>query len=100
MSQFDFKPERTAFSILAIIFQNGDLMSFCYVTRTVGLEDPMRHLGWLFAIAVAVLALQVGKNTNSGTLSVSPLSTDAMQIGKIQMQADRNLPVTVIDNPI
>jgi hypothetical protein len=60
----------------------------------------MRHLGWLFAIAVAVLALKVGKNTNSDTLPVSPLSTDAMHIGKIQMQADRNMPVTVIDNPI
>ena len=55
----------------------------------------MRHLGWLFAIAVAVLALQVGKNANSETLS-----TDAMYIGKFQMQADRKMPVTVIDNPI
>jgi hypothetical protein len=60
----------------------------------------MRHLGWLFAIAVAVLAIQVGKNTNSATLSVGLLSTDAMHIDKIQMQADRNMPVTVIDNPI
>ena len=60
----------------------------------------MRHLGWLFAIAVAVLALQVRNHTNSETLSVSPLSKDAMHIDKIQMQADRNMPVTVIDNPI
>jgi len=55
----------------------------------------MRHLGWLFAIAVAVLAIQVGKNSNRETLSV-----DGMQINKIQMQADRNMPAMVIDNPI
>jgi len=65
------------------------------VTHTDGLEAPMRHLGWLFAIAVAVLAIQVGKNSNRETLSV-----DGMQINKIQMQADRNMPVMVIDNPI
>ncbi|MGA7389060.1 MAG: hypothetical protein WA322_04005 [Pseudolabrys sp.] len=56
----------------------------------------MRHLGWLFAN----LAIQVGKNTNSSTLSVGPLSMDTMNIDKIQMQADKNTPVMVIDNPI
>ena len=58
----------------------------------------MRHLGWLFAIAIAVLAIHVGKNTYSATLPVSPLSTDTMNIDKIQ--ADKNMPVMVIDNPI
>ena len=56
----------------------------------------MRHLGWLFAIAVAILAIQVGKNTNSATLSLM----DTMNIDKMQMQADKNTPVMVIDNPI
>ena len=60
----------------------------------------MRHLGWLFAIAFAILAIQMGKNTNSATLSVGPLSTDAMNIDKIQIQADKNMPVMVTDNPI
>jgi len=60
----------------------------------------MRHLGWLFAIAVAILAIQVGKNTNSATLSVGPLSINTMNIDEIQMQADKNTPVMAIDNPI
>ncbi|HET9574950.1 MAG TPA: hypothetical protein VFP04_01040 [Nitrospira sp.] len=60
----------------------------------------MRHLGWLFAIAVAILAIQVGKTTNSATISVGPLSTDTMNIDKIQMQADKNMRVMVIDNLI
>ena len=52
----------------------------------------MRHSGWLFAIAIAILAIQVGKNTNSATPSVSPLSMDTMNI-------DKNTPVMVINNP-
>ena len=59
----------------------------------------MRHLGWLFAIAVAILVIQVGNNTNSATPSVGVLSTDAMQISMMQRHADKNMPVTVIDNP-
>ena len=36
----------------------------------------MRHLGWLFAIAVAVLVIQGGKNTDSA----GAVSTDTMRI--------------------
>jgi hypothetical protein len=59
----------------------------------------MRHLSWLFAIAVAVLVIQVGKNTNSATPSVALLSTDAMHISMMQRHADLGMPVMVIDNP-
>ena len=59
----------------------------------------MRHLGWIFAIAVAVLVIQVGKNTNNATPSVGVLSTDTMHISMMQRQADNNMPVMVIDNP-
>ena len=57
----------------------------------------MRHLGWLSAIAVAILVIQVGKN--SATPSVGVLSTDEMHIAKMQRHADKNMPVMVIDNP-
>jgi len=59
----------------------------------------MRHLGWLLAIAVVILVIQVGNNTNSATPSVGVLSTDAMQISMMQRHADKNMPVMVIDNP-
>ena len=59
----------------------------------------MRRLGWLFAIAVAILVIQIGKNTNSATSSVGVLSTDAMQISMMQRHAVKNMPVMVIDNP-
>ena len=59
----------------------------------------MRHLGWLFAVAVAVLVIQVEKNTNSAMPSVGALSTDTMRISMMHRHADNNMPVTVIDNP-
>jgi hypothetical protein len=59
----------------------------------------MRHLGWLFAIAVAVLVIQVEKNTNSATPTVGVLSTDTMHISMMQRRFDNNMPVMVIDNP-
>ena len=59
----------------------------------------MRRLGWLFAIAVAILVIQVGNNTNSATPSLGALSTDAMHISMMQQHADKNMPVMVIDNP-
>ena len=55
----------------------------------------MRHLGWLFAIAVAVLVIQGGKNTDSA----GAVSTDTMRISMMHRHADQNMPVTVIDNP-
>jgi len=58
----------------------------------------MRRLGWLFAIAVAILVIQVGKNTNSATPSVG-VPSDAMHVSMIQRHADQNMPVMVIDNP-
>jgi len=57
----------------------------------------MRHLGWLFAIVVAILAIQVGKNTNGATPSAGLLSTDTMNIAIMQRHADKNMPVTLID---
>ena len=60
----------------------------------------MRHLGWLFAIGVAILVVQVGNNTNGAMPSAGVLSTDAMHISMIQRHADKNMPVMVIDNPI
>jgi hypothetical protein len=59
----------------------------------------MRHLGWLFAIAVAFLVVQVGNNTNIATPSVGVLSTDTMRISMMHRHADQNMPVMVIDNP-
>jgi hypothetical protein len=59
----------------------------------------MRHLGWLFAIAVAILVVQVAKSTNSATPSVGVLSPDTMRISMMQRHADMNMPVMVIDNP-
>ena len=58
----------------------------------------MRHLRWLFAIAVAFLAIQVGKNTNSATPSVGPLSTDSMNIAIMQRHANKNMPVMLVDD--
>jgi hypothetical protein len=55
----------------------------------------MRHLGWLFAIAVAVLVIQGGKNTNS----VGVVSTDTMHIAMMHRHANPNMAVVVIDNP-
>ncbi|MGB6418983.1 MAG: hypothetical protein WBF50_20600, partial [Pseudolabrys sp.] len=59
------------------------------------LEDTMRHLGWLFAIAVAVLVIQGGKNTDSA----GAVSTDTMRISMMHRHADQNMPVMVMDNP-
>jgi hypothetical protein len=59
----------------------------------------MRHLGWLFAVAVAILVIQFGKNTNGATPSVGLPSTDTMHISMMQRRADLNMPVMVIDNP-
>jgi hypothetical protein len=59
----------------------------------------MRHLGWLFAIAVAILVVQVGNNTNIATPSVGVHSTDTMRISMMHRHADANMPVMVIDNP-
>ena len=59
----------------------------------------MRHLVWVFAIAVAVLVIQVEKNTNIAAPSVVVLSTDTMHISMMQRRADINMPVMVIDNP-
>lgn len=59
----------------------------------------MRHLGWLFAITVAILVVLVGNKTNIATPSVGVLSTDTMRISMMHRHADQNMPVTVIDNP-
>jgi len=59
----------------------------------------MRHLVWVFAIAVAVLVIQVEQNTNIAKPSVGVLSTDTMHISMMQRRADKNMPVMVIDNP-
>ena len=59
----------------------------------------MRHLGWLFAIAAAVVVIHIGKNTNGATSSVGLLSTDGMHISMMQRRADLSMSVTVIDNP-
>lgn len=59
----------------------------------------MRHLGWVFAIAVAILVIQYGKNTNSATSSADALSSDTMHVSMMQRRADKSMPVTVIDNP-
>ena len=59
----------------------------------------MRRLGWLFAIAVAILVVQVGKSINSATPSVGVLSTETMHIALMQRHADKNMPAMVIDDP-
>ena len=55
----------------------------------------MRHLGWLFAIAVTILVIQGGKNADTAGV----LSTDTMRISMMHRHADQNMPVMVIDNP-
>ena len=55
----------------------------------------MRHLGWLFAIAVAVLVIQGGKTRKS----TGAVSTDTMRISMMHRHADQNMPVMVMDNP-
>ncbi len=60
----------------------------------------MRHLAWLFAVAVAFLAVQAGTTTKSAKLSAESLSVDSMNITEIMMRADKNMPVMVIDDPV
>jgi hypothetical protein len=61
----------------------------------------MRHITWLSAIAIAILAFQAGAlSTKSATLAVESSSVISMDIMGMQEHADQNLPVTVIDNPV
>ena len=79
---------RSSFNILPIFV-------VYFPVKFAHLEDTMRHLGWLFAIAVAVLVIQGGKNTDTA----GAVSTDTMRISMMHRHADQNMPVTVIDNP-
>jgi hypothetical protein len=54
----------------------------------------MRFVAFVFAAAIAALATQYGTATKSETLSV-----DTMNIMKLQMAADKNLPEMVIAEP-
>jgi hypothetical protein len=84
----DHPSTRSSFNILPIFV--------VYIpVKFAQLEDTMRHLGWLFAIAVAVLVIQGGKNTDTA----GAVSTDTMRISMMHRHADQNMPVTVIDNP-
>jgi hypothetical protein len=61
----------------------------------------MRHFTWLAVAAVAIIVVQAGAFTmKSATLPAEPTSVTSMDIMSIQMQAGRNLPVMVIDNPV
>jgi hypothetical protein len=61
----------------------------------------MRHFTWLAVAAVAIIAVQTGVfTTKSATLSAEPTSVVSMDIMNMQMQAGRNLPIMVIDNPV
>ena len=53
----DHPSTRSSFNILPILV-------VYFPVKFAQLEDTMRHLGWLFAIAVAVLVIQSGKNTD------------------------------------
>jgi hypothetical protein len=84
----DHPSTRSSFNILPIFV--------VYIpVKFAQLEDTMRHLGWLFAIAVAVLVIQGGKNTDSA----GAVSTDTMRISMMHRHADQNMPVMVMDNP-
>jgi hypothetical protein len=84
----DHPSTRSSFNILPIFV-------VYYPVKFAQLEDTMRHLGWLFAIAVAVLVIQGGKNTDSA----GAVSTDTMRISMMHRHADQNMPVMVMDNP-
>ena len=61
----------------------------------------MRHITWLSALAIAIVAFQAGAYTSkSAALSAEPSSVVSMDIMGMQKQADPNLPATVIDNPV
>jgi hypothetical protein len=51
----------------------------------------MRYLAFVFAAAIAALAMQNGTATKS-----APLSVATVNIMGLQMAADKNLPETVI----
>jgi len=55
----------------------------------------MRHIAWIFAVAVAFVAMQTWMPTNSAQLAAGRID-----ISELQMQADKNLPVMVIENPV
>jgi hypothetical protein len=84
----DHPSTRSSFNILPIFV-------VYFTVKFARLEDTMRHLGWLFAVAVAVLVMQGGKNTDSA----GAVSTDTMRISMMHRHADQNMPVMVIDNP-
>ena len=88
----DYQFARSSFSILLIFV-------VYFPIKFTRWENPMRHLGWLFAIAAAVVVIHIGKSMNGATPSVGLLSTDGMHISMMQRRADLNMSVTVIDNP-
>lgn len=55
----------------------------------------MRQFAWLFALAVAFVAMQTWMPTNSAQLVAG-----GIDINELQMRADKNLPVMVIENPV
>lgn len=55
----------------------------------------MRYLAWIFALAVAFVALQTSMPTNSAQLAAG-----GIDINELHMRADKNMPVMVIDHPV
>ncbi len=53
----------------------------------------MRHLVWIAALAVGFVAFQTWNPGNSAQLA-------SIDIGALQMQADKAMPVMVIDNAV
>ena len=56
----------------------------------------MRRLTWLFATAVAILAVHAGT-----ARSVSPVETStSIDVMQMQINADKNMPVMFIPDPV
>ena len=60
----------------------------------------MRHITWLSALAIAIVAFQAGAYSSKSAALSMESSVVSMDILGMQKQADHNLPATLIDNPV
>lgn len=55
----------------------------------------MRHIAWMFALAVGFVAMQAWMPTNS-----AQVASGGIDINELQMRADKNMPTLVVENPV
>jgi len=58
----------------------------------------MRYLTWVGAIAIAIIAVQFGMFASKTSARSESTAGISMNVMEMQMQADQNLPITVIDS--